>query len=234
MTTMTSVAAGIWTVDPAHTRAEFAAGHLFRRTVHGTIAVTAGTIEVGPDGQPQRFHAALDPASIDTGHARRDGDLRGKRFLAVDAYPAMEIVAERIEATAGGWRADAMLRGRGCEAPLRIDATLDGAATALLPAGERHGAAGPARCGHPGTRIPDPPVRRPVSFGAAHAVGVRTSMSSESCGSCRGKLHPPCRALGCGGCSATAFSWRSTAGTSGRRGGTRAVAVRPEGCYTAA
>ena len=130
MTTMTSVAAGIWTVDPAHTRAEFAAGHLFRQTVHGTIAVTAGTIEVGPDGQPQRFHAALDPASIDTGHARRDGDLRGKRFLAVDAYPAMEIVAERIEATAGGWRADAMLRGRGCEAPLRIDATLDGAATA--------------------------------------------------------------------------------------------------------
>ena len=72
MTTMTSVAAGIWTIDPAHTRAEFAAGHLFGQMVHGTIAVTAGTIEVGPDGQPQRFHAALDPASIDTGHARRD------------------------------------------------------------------------------------------------------------------------------------------------------------------
>ena len=130
MTTVTSVAVGIWTVDPAHTRAEFAAGHLFGQMVHGTIAVTAGTIEVGPDGQPQRFHAVLDPASIDTGHARRDSDLRGKRFLAVDAYPTVEIVAERIEATAGGWRADAMLRGHGCEAPLCIDATLDGAATA--------------------------------------------------------------------------------------------------------
>ena len=83
MRTMTSVAAGIWTVDLAHTRAAFAARHLFGQTVHGTIAVTAGTIEVGKDGRPQRFHATLDPASIDTGHARRDADLRGKRFLAV-------------------------------------------------------------------------------------------------------------------------------------------------------
>jgi polyisoprenoid-binding protein YceI len=98
--------------------------------VHGTITVTAGTIEVGKDGRPHRFRATLDPASIDTGHARRDTDLRGKRFLAVDAYPLMEVVADRIAATADGWCADAVLRGQGCEAPLRIDATLDGAATA--------------------------------------------------------------------------------------------------------
>ena len=119
--------------------------------------MTAGTIEVGPDGQPQRFHAALDPASIDTGHARRDGDLRGKRFLAVDAYPTMEIVAERIETTAGGWRADALLRGHGCEAPLRIDATLDGAAAApclqvieQLEAGEPAGMPSASRPGSGG------------------------------------------------------------------------------------
>ena len=75
-------------------------------------------------------HATLDPASIDTGHARRDADLRGKRFLAVDAYPLMEVIANRIAATADGWCADAVLRGPGCEAPLRIDATLDDAETA--------------------------------------------------------------------------------------------------------
>lgn len=130
MRTMTSVAAGTWIVDFAHTRAAFTARHFFGQTVHGTITVTAGTIEVGKDGRPQRFHATLDPASIDTGHARRDADLRGKRFLAVDAYPLMEVVADRIAATTDGWYADAVLRGHGCEAPLRIDATLDGAATA--------------------------------------------------------------------------------------------------------
>ena len=95
MKTMTSVAAGTWTVDLTHTQASFAARHLFGQTVHGRITITAGTIEVGQDGRPQRLHATLDPASIDTGHTRRDSDLRGKRFLAVDEYPLMEIIAEQ-------------------------------------------------------------------------------------------------------------------------------------------
>jgi polyisoprenoid-binding protein YceI len=125
MRTMTSVAAGTWTVDLAHTRAAFRARHLFGQTVHGTITLTMGTVEVGQDGRPQRFHATLDPASIDTAHARRDADLRGKRFLAVDAHPLMEIASNRIVATADGWYADAILRGRGREAPLRIDANLE-------------------------------------------------------------------------------------------------------------
>jgi polyisoprenoid-binding protein YceI len=132
MKTMTSIAAGTWTVDLAHTRASFAARHLFGQTVHGTITVTAGTIEVGQDGRPQRLHATLDPASIDTGHTRRDSDLRGKRFLAVDAYPLMEIIADQITATAEGWRADVALRGHGYEAPLRIDATLESAGARRL------------------------------------------------------------------------------------------------------
>jgi polyisoprenoid-binding protein YceI len=132
MTTMTSVAAGTWTVDLAHTRASFTARHLLGQTVPGTITVTAATIEVGQDGHPRRLHATLDPASIDTGHARRDSDLRGKRFLAVDSYPLMEIIADQITATAEGWRADAALRGHGCEAPLRIDATLEAAAAHRL------------------------------------------------------------------------------------------------------
>ncbi len=131
MTTMTTIAAGTWTADLTHTRAAFAARHLFGSTVHGTIAVTAGTIEVGTDGRPMRLHATLDPASIDTGNARRDSDLRGRRFLALDAHPLMEVAADRIAATARGWHADAVLRGRGREAPVAIDATLDGATTAL-------------------------------------------------------------------------------------------------------
>ena len=108
MTTITTIAAGTWTVDLAHTRAAFAARHLFGSTVHGTIAVTAGTIEVGADGCPVRLHVTLHPASIDTGNARRDSDLRGRRFLAVDAHPLMEVTADRIAATARGWHVDAV------------------------------------------------------------------------------------------------------------------------------
>lgn len=128
MTAMTSVRSGTWTVDLTRTQAAFAARHLFGQTVHGTIAVTTGTVEVGPDGRPQRLHASLAPASIDTGNTRRDADLRGQRFLAAESYPVMEVTASRISATAGGWHADAVLSVHGCEVPLCIAATLDGTA----------------------------------------------------------------------------------------------------------
>ena len=102
MTTMTSVGAGIWTADLTRTRAAFAARHLFGQTVQGTIAVTGGTLDVGPDGQPRRFQATLDPASIDTGNARRDADLRGPRFLDAGTFPLLEAAADDIDVTAGG------------------------------------------------------------------------------------------------------------------------------------
>jgi hypothetical protein len=129
MTTMTSVGAGMWTADLTRTRAAFAARHLFGQTVHGTIAVTGGTLDVGPDGQPRRFQATLDLASTDTGNVRRDSSMHARRC--------------RPSASAPSWRSPRRHRRRrrrwpapmGCSrAPcehLRIEAALD-----ILPAGE--------------------------------------------------------------------------------------------------
>jgi polyisoprenoid-binding protein YceI len=161
MTTMTSVGAGIWTADLTRTRAAFAARHGFGQTVHGTIAVTGGTLDVGPDGQPRRFQATLDPATIDTGNARRDADLRGRRFLGAETYPLMEVAAADIDIAAGGWRADAVLRVRQCEAPLRIEAQPD-----ILPTGARLLVSGTARLDlrDAGIRVPGLLVRRFVDL----------------------------------------------------------------------
>ena len=162
MTTTTSVGAGTWTADLTQTRAGFAARHLFGQTVRGTIAVTGGTLDVGPDGQPRRFQATLDPASIDTGNARRDSDLRGRRFLDVGTYPLMEAAADAIDVvTADRWRTDAVLRVRRSEAPLRIEATLD-----VLPAEARLLVSGTARLDlrDAGIRVPGLLVRRFVDL----------------------------------------------------------------------
>ncbi len=121
--TATMLTAGTWTVDAA-TRAGFAVRNFGFNTVRGTIAVTAGAVVIGQGGQPVRLSATLDPASVDTGNPRRDVDLRGKRFLDVAHHPLMEVVAERIERTADGWRAHAVLRVAGAETPLLIDGTL--------------------------------------------------------------------------------------------------------------
>jgi polyisoprenoid-binding protein YceI len=124
MSTMTAAAAGTWTIDtPA--RAGFAARNFGIKVVRGTIAVTHGAVEIGPDGQPVRLTGELDPASIDTGNPRRDKDLRGRRFLDVANHPLMEVVADQIQPTADGWQARAVLRVAGAETPLWIEGALD-------------------------------------------------------------------------------------------------------------
>jgi polyisoprenoid-binding protein YceI len=162
MTTTTSLGAGIWTADLTRTRAAFTARHLFGQTVQGTIAVTGGTLDVGPDGQPRRFQATLDPASISTGNIRRDADLRGRRFLDAGTFPLMEAAADAIDVvTADRWRTDAVLRVRRSEAPLRIEATLD-----VLPAEVRLLVSGTARLDlrDAGIRVPGLLVRRFVDL----------------------------------------------------------------------
>ncbi|GAA1541378.1 hypothetical protein GCM10009827_071050 [Dactylosporangium maewongense] len=123
MTTTTMT--GTWTVATP-LRAGFAARNFGFRTVHGTIAVTGGTVEFDAGGRPVRLEGTLDPASIDTGNPRRDKDLRGRRFLDVAHHPRMELTAGHIEPAGAGWRAKAVLRVAGAEAPLWIDGTLDG------------------------------------------------------------------------------------------------------------
>jgi polyisoprenoid-binding protein YceI len=161
MTTVTSVGAGIWTADLTRTRAAFAARHLFGQTVHGTITVTGGTLDVDPDGRPRRFQATLDPASIETGNARRDADLRGRRFLDAETHPLMEAAAAGIDVAADGWHADAVLRVRQSEAPLHIEAALD-----ILPTEARLLVSGTARLDlrDAGIRVPGLMVRRFVDL----------------------------------------------------------------------
>jgi len=125
---MTIVDAGIWTADLTETRAGFTARGM-GRPVPGTIPVTSATVEVDAAGRPVRLSATLDPAAIDTGNARRDKDLRGKRFLKVDRHPLMTVSAEQFEQTADGWGTDAVVRVAGAEAPLRIEGALTGPAT---------------------------------------------------------------------------------------------------------
>jgi polyisoprenoid-binding protein YceI len=128
MTTTTRLAAGTWTVDTARSRAEFTARGL-GHTVRGGIPLTDGTVEVDADGSPIRFTARLAPARINTNNGRRDRDLRGRRFLKVEAHPGMEVSADRIEHSGAGWRAYATLRVAGGETVLRIDAVPAGPAT---------------------------------------------------------------------------------------------------------
>ena len=107
-TSPAGLAAGRWTVDPAHSTATFRVSNL-GRTVTGTVPVTEGTVDVdssadGGGGLPRMIFGSLDLAAIDTGHARRDKDLRNT-----------------ITASLEGWRVTGQLSARGTRVPVAGD-----------------------------------------------------------------------------------------------------------------
>jgi polyisoprenoid-binding protein YceI len=70
-----------------HTAHASLAKDALSRPVSGTLDVHAGHVDVAA-GVPRRAAARLDLASVDTGNARRDRDLRGHRFLDVETRPS--------------------------------------------------------------------------------------------------------------------------------------------------
>ncbi len=120
-TSPAKLAAGHWTVDLAHSTANFRVGNL-GRTVTGTVPIIEGIVDVDGDGLPSAITGSLDLAAIDTGNARRDKDLRKPKLLDLDRHPTMTFAAETVTASSAGWRVTGHLTARGTSVPLAGDA----------------------------------------------------------------------------------------------------------------
>jgi len=87
-----------WIIDPNHSIAQFSIRHMVVNTVHGHISISGGTIEADDsDPATARIEATLDAASINTGVAQRDNDLRGANFFEVEKYPQITFKSKRVE-----------------------------------------------------------------------------------------------------------------------------------------
>jgi polyisoprenoid-binding protein YceI len=93
-----------WTIDPAHTQAEFSARHMMITSVRGHFAGATGTIEFDEaDPTNSSVEAILDASTIDTGHAQRDGHLRSPDFLDVEKWPTITFRSTSIEKAGDGY-----------------------------------------------------------------------------------------------------------------------------------
>jgi polyisoprenoid-binding protein YceI len=103
---------GRWTSVAALTHAAFAVGNLGGlKTVHGSVPITEAWVEVDETG-PSAVHATLDLTAIDTGHRKRDSDLRKPYLLDAARHPTLTFDGGRARPVDGRWQVPGRLTGR--------------------------------------------------------------------------------------------------------------------------
>src|SRR3954451_25348354 len=92
--TTTSVPTGTWTVDPAHSRVEFAVKHMGIATVRGNFATFEGKLEIGPNGA----HASgtAEAASTNPDEPQRAAHLRSPDFFDAEVNPQITFSSTEI------------------------------------------------------------------------------------------------------------------------------------------
>jgi len=103
--------------------AEFNVGNLGKR-VSGTIPVSSAHFEVSEDGSVRDAHAVLDIASIDTGHGKRDSDLRKPGLLDLDNHPQVTFDATQVVAQEDGWTVKGLLTVKGTTREITLAVTV--------------------------------------------------------------------------------------------------------------
>jgi polyisoprenoid-binding protein YceI len=92
----TAVPAGTYSLDPVHSRVEFAVRHLGIATVRGTFGSFEGTFEVGDDLASARAYGSVEAASVNTQEPQRDDHLRSPDFFDVERFPRIEFSSKEI------------------------------------------------------------------------------------------------------------------------------------------
>lgn len=92
----TGLAAGTWTLDPSHTEASFTVRHAGISKVRGTVAVTGGAITVADDLTLSTVTATLDPSTINTNDAGRDGHIKSADFFDIEKFGEWTFVSTAV------------------------------------------------------------------------------------------------------------------------------------------
>lgn len=121
--------AGTWNLDPSHTEAGFTVRHAGISKVRGTIGVTAGTIVVGSTFAETTVTATLDPATVSTGDAGRDGHLKSADFFEVEAHPTWSFSSTAVKVDGSSLVVAGDLTIHGVTKAVELETEFNGTAT---------------------------------------------------------------------------------------------------------
>jgi len=92
-----------WRIDSNHSAAHFAVRHMMISTVRGDFSGVKGTVTYDPKQPTQSsVDATIDCSTVNTGVAKRDGDLKGEDFFDVKRYPVMKFKSTKVETAGDG------------------------------------------------------------------------------------------------------------------------------------
>ncbi|HEY2440558.1 MAG TPA: YceI family protein [Solirubrobacteraceae bacterium] len=98
-TSLQTIPAGVYNVDPAHSNVGFEVRHMGIATVRGKFGTFEGKIDASGDAPV--LEGSVDVSTIDTGEANRDGHLKGPEFFDADQHPQITFTGTTTEAGAG-------------------------------------------------------------------------------------------------------------------------------------
>lgn len=135
---------GRWVIDPAHSSVTFSVRHLMSR-VRGRFTGIEGRIEVGGELESCTATASVATASVDTGTAMRDDDLRSDGFFDAETYPRLTFTSTAVTGDASGLTVVGDLTVRGVTHEVTLDAEFLGLDERGLQGEPRIGFAGRSR-----------------------------------------------------------------------------------------
>ncbi len=109
-----------WSIDPAHSIAEFKVKHMMISNVKGQFAKVSGTLSLD-DSEFTNSHvqATIEADSIGTRDAQRDAHLKSADFFDVEKFPTLSFKSTRVRKVADGELAvDGDLTIRGVTRPV--------------------------------------------------------------------------------------------------------------------
>lgn len=115
----------VWTIDPAHTSAQFAVKHMLVSTVRGTLGPVKGTAEWdGKDVRTLKVDVTIDVTGLSTQNEKRDAHLKSADFFDAANHPAITFKSKRVEPAAPGHFTligDLTIRGNTHEVALDVE-----------------------------------------------------------------------------------------------------------------
>lgn len=86
-----------WTIDPNHSEIDFTVRHMTVSNVHGRFGIKEGKIVFNEaDATKSTVNVTIDVASVDTGVAGRDGDLKSDHFFDAATFPTATFVSTNV------------------------------------------------------------------------------------------------------------------------------------------